>query len=304
MIRHAERSAAAAEAVLSAVSRSRPQAALLVAQGWRALLAASGASLPGASFGSLRPDPERPSLRASIEAFPVAFPTAVPAAAFCSDVETMVGGTTALAVDPEALQIPLAVHAAILRSTCRALRGRSAIAALMRLLGVVATAGALGAVVWATTRLPHFDTWRAEYYDNSRLEGTPVYVGSETKLDFHTDGRSPVPAIGGGEFSIRWESQLVLPKESNVRFVVLSDDGARLFIDEQPVLDEWRSQTATSHETTVDLSAGSHRLRIEYFQRGGAAAFTLKLGVNGEEPSVTAPGVLQPLLPARAQATH
>ncbi|MFN0109981.1 MAG: PA14 domain-containing protein, partial [Blastocatellia bacterium] len=55
------------------------------------------------------------------------------------------------------------------------------------------------------------------------------------------------------------------------QFRVTADDGVRVFIDGQLKFDRWREQMLT--ETfDVWLTAGNHRITIEYFERWGSAA--------------------------------
>jgi hypothetical protein len=48
------------------------------------------------------------------------------------------------------------------------------------------------------------------------------------------------------------------------------DDGARLFIDDQLVIDDWNI-SSTRTRTVQQVLSGSKRLRIEYFENGGNA---------------------------------
>jgi hypothetical protein len=49
------------------------------------------------------------------------------------------------------------------------------------------------------------------------------------------------------------------------------DDGVRLRIDGEIVLDEWRVQPEITYEVDVTLSPGTHQLEIEYFDDTGIA---------------------------------
>jgi hypothetical protein len=47
----------------------------------------------------------------------------------------------------------------------------------------------------------------------------------------------------------------------------ISDDGIRVFVDEQLVIDDWSVHESRVHE--APLAAGKHRIRVEYFQGDG-----------------------------------
>jgi len=89
--------------------------------------------------------------------------------------------------------------------------------------------------------------------------------------------------IRNGWFSIRWVGYINIqpgvtgekkPDDPtapvNVCFELWADDGARLFIDGQKLIDDWRAcweKTPESHRrATVTLTPGYHRIVIEYFQ--------------------------------------
>ena len=53
------------------------------------------------------------------------------------------------------------------------------------------------------------------------------------------------------------------------------DDGVRLWVDGQLIMDEWRNQVATLFERNVTLSAGLHNIRMEYYENIGEATAIL-----------------------------
>jgi hypothetical protein len=57
----------------------------------------------------------------------------------------------------------------------------------------------------------------------------------------------------------------------------ISDDGVRLSIDDEVVLEDWTWHPARQRGGQVELSAGSHRLTLEYFQVDGPAVLGLEL---------------------------
>ena len=55
----------------------------------------------------------------------------------------------------------------------------------------------------------------------------------------------------------------------------LSDDGIRVFVDDQLVLEDWSVHESRVRE--VPLSAGKHDLRVEYFQGDGWAELRVEI---------------------------
>jgi beta-glucosidase len=109
-----------------------------------------------------------------------------------------------------------------------------------------------------------------EYYDNVNLDGRPITTRLDETVDFRWGGRSPIGNLGGSNFSVRWFGSFRAEEAGRYVFVVSGDDGFRLFVDRQCVIDSWRYQRAAAHFAYLDLEAGSvHDIRLEYFQGRG-----------------------------------
>ena len=125
------------------------------------------------------------------------------------------------------------------------------------------------------------DRWRAEYFNNTDLSGAPAMVRDDTQpnsrfLDFDWQLASPSKECGVNpdNFSVRW-TRVVAFSAASYRFTVAADDGVRLFIDGQEQLNRWSDQPLSTHTIDVQLSAGIHKITVEYYERWGSAAFSL-----------------------------
>jgi hypothetical protein len=58
----------------------------------------------------------------------------------------------------------------------------------------------------------------------------------------------------------------VAAADGNYQFKLNSDDGAKLYIDGQLVIDNDGQHAPTAKEASVYLTAGEHALTIDYFQ--------------------------------------
>ena len=67
-------------------------------------------------------------------------------------------------------------------------------------------------------------------------------------------------------FAIRYTGLVAFPTTGTYRFRVLSDDGTKLYIDGQLVLDNDGVHPTTEATGSIDLTAGNHEVVIEYFQ--------------------------------------
>ncbi|MFC8583910.1 ricin-type beta-trefoil lectin domain protein [Streptomyces sp. NPDC057217] len=86
---------------------------------------------------------------------------------------------------------------------------------------------------------------------------TPADFGLETHFVTHVVGNLVVPQTGG--YTLR----------------LASDDGSRLLIDDQVVINHDGLHGPDPKDATVNLTAGSHALRIEHFERDGGQQITL-----------------------------
>lgn len=120
---------------------------------------------------------------------------------------------------------------------------------------------------------PPITDWQGEYYNNRNLSGTPALVRNDRNIDFDWGNGSPAPGtIGADEFSVRWTRTLELPA-GNYRFTVTTDDGVRLYVSGQLLINNWREQPGTTVTGDIYLSRGRVAVQMEYFEaRGGAVA--------------------------------
>lgn len=113
------------------------------------------------------------------------------------------------------------------------------------------------------------DHWRGEYWNNTALAGLPQLVRDDGSgfLDFNWGVGSPdlICGIGNEYFSARWTRSLSVPASATYRFTVATDDGVRVYLDNNLVLDRWVARPETRETVDLLLSAGEHQLRLEYF---------------------------------------
>ena len=119
----------------------------------------------------------------------------------------------------------------------------------------------------ATTVKPK-TKYLGEYYNNRDLSGSPALVREDKKIDFDWGTSQPAPGIGPNNFSVRWTNQI--NSGSGVyRFITETDDGVRLWVDDQLIIDQWKQQARTKYTAEKRLESGNHKVRMEYFNAGG-----------------------------------
>lgn len=68
-------------------------------------------------------------------------------------------------------------------------------------------------------------------------------------------------------FYIRWTGTIRVPADGKYTFFLDSDDGSRLFIDGKPVVDNGGVHAMEEASGSVQLAAGDHALKVEFFEK-------------------------------------
>jgi hypothetical protein len=138
--------------------------------------------------------------------------------------------------------------------------------------------------------------WKGEYFNNVGLSGSPVMIRDDSAVNgmpffahsWGTGRPSSSCRVNSDNFSVRWTRRQFF-EAGRYRFTIRTDDGMRLFVDNALRLDRWSDQAPTNHTVDVDLTAGEHLLKVEYYERtGGAVAqiFWERTSSNGGHPTV------------------
>lgn len=114
------------------------------------------------------------------------------------------------------------------------------------------------------------NAWAASFYSNRDLLGSPAATDCVSDINFNWGIVAPYPNMPLSNWSARFERSINFVG-GNYQLRVVSDDGARVWVDGELVIDSWRAQPPTEATATRYLS-GVHALRIDYFQGGGGAS--------------------------------
>jgi len=136
------------------------------------------------------------------------------------------------------------------------------------------TGGALVRVSWTRLDAPVSGAWRGEYFANPWLSAGPSLIRDDPAINFDWGYGSPAPGFPPDGFSVRW-TRTASFDGGRYRFTTATDDGVRLYVDGRLIIDAWREQAVTTYQADLTLSAGSHSMRMEYFEKAGAAVARL-----------------------------
>ena len=110
------------------------------------------------------------------------------------------------------------------------------------------------------------------YYNNMTLSGTPVATQNTQQLQYNWNGAAPLPSVNTSQWSAKYTGTLTPTTTGTYTFSVTSDDGSRVLINGQQVIDNWRDQGGTTETGTVSLTAGQPvSVEVDYYQDGGGS---------------------------------
>jgi len=120
--------------------------------------------------------------------------------------------------------------------------------------------------------------WRAEYYNNVSFSDDPVLIRQEDRVDILSEGAGIIPKVNSYNYSARWTTDLRVPKSGTYTFGINADDGFRLYVEGEKVLDLWEgSNRRITHKYSLELEKNrSYPLKLEYYQGSGSAEIQFK----------------------------
>ncbi|ONI85384.1 hypothetical protein ALI144C_13990 [Actinosynnema sp. ALI-1.44] len=157
-----------------------------------------------------------------------------------------------------------------------------------------------------TATLPHSHTNYDEgmkglsvaYYDNEILAGAPkVYAtgigDADGKLLRNWGEGAPTAGIPADHFSLRATGEILLPQAGDYTLRMLADDGVRVWVDDQIVVDDWIVTPAKWRQGVVHADAPGtvKRIRVDFFDATSAAVlethWTTPSGVHEPVPGTS-----------------
>lgn len=128
----------------------------------------------------------------------------------------------------------------------------------------------------------------ATYYDNADLTA-PVLTRVDPGVDFNWGAGAPAGGMGADTYSVRWTGQVQPARSETYTFTAAADDGARVWVDNLLVVDNWNNPRAASNSGLINLQAGKkYDLRVEYYEQAGDAAARL-LWSSASQPQAVVP---------------
>jgi hypothetical protein len=113
------------------------------------------------------------------------------------------------------------------------------------------------------------------YYDNPDFTGSSV-TRVDATVDFNWQTAAPHAAINGDHFSVRWTGKIQPKFSETYTMYVTGDDGARLWVNGQLVIDAWLPDTTFTHAGRINFQGGQlYDVKLEYREDTGRSQVKL-----------------------------
>jgi len=153
--------------------------------------------------------------------------------------------------------------------------------------------------VWSFTTAKAGGGVRGDYYRGMNFENH-VLTRTDPQIDFSWgDPGGPDPAVGNDQFSARWTGEVEAAFTETYTFYARGDDGVRLWIDGQQLVNGWIDQGATEYSGTINLVAGqTYSLIMEYYENGGGTTAELRWSSASTPKQIIPQAALSPPIKA------
>lgn len=121
-----------------------------------------------------------------------------------------------------------------------------------------------------------------EYFNNVPtsgvpvISGTPVLIRTDQTIDFNWANGGPGSPLGNDYFAVRWTGKIQPCFTETYTFTTQSDDGIRLTVNGNQIINNWTDHANTSNSGTISLNAGQkYDIVLEFYERAGQAVAQL-----------------------------
>ncbi len=106
----------------------------------------------------------------------------------------------------------------------------------------------------------------------------------DTTVNFNWGAAAPAAGVTADNFSVRWTGRVQAPVTGTYRFSTVSDDGIRLWVNGQQVINNWTDHASTTNTSAaISLTAGvRYTITLEYYEKGGSAVARLQWSYTGQ----------------------
>lgn len=138
---------------------------------------------------------------------------------------------------------------------------------------------------------------KGEYFKGSKLEGNPVCVRVDDKIDFSWGWASPCESVSKNDYSVRWSGKITPPSTGKYQLgLTCTGGGCRLYIDNKLVVDAWSQAPNQNFEDQFTKSGQyaplnleknkSYDIRVEFYKKTNINSIRLEWEMPTKESPI------------------
>ena len=131
-----------------------------------------------------------------------------------------------------------------------------------------------------------------EYFGDISLSNL-VFVRTDSAIDFNWALGAPDARLAVDNYSVRWTGRIKTGAAGLYTFYTQSDDGVRLWLNGQLVINNWSDHALVENSAALQLEAGVWvNVKMEFYERGLSAVARLLWAAPGQAKQVIPAGSL------------
>ena len=113
-------------------------------------------------------------------------------------------------------------------------------------------------------------------FTNAFFNSSSTLTRTDAVVNFNWNTTGPDPSVGQTTFTARWTGSVQPQFDGTYTFYAASDDGVRLWVNGQLLVDDWKPQGLTTNQGSIPLKAQQfYNIRMDYYQGAGSAGAIL-----------------------------
>ncbi len=134
------------------------------------------------------------------------------------------------------------------------------------------------------------DGWTVDYYDNANLSGSPVFSDTLDRVNLTFGAGSGGAGVPADNFSAVFTTNEIFQSDTTYEFVATADDGVRVIVGGQTVIDAFGGPAGTYSGTIATV--GDQTIRVEYRELTGEANISVFWRIAAPSAQVFPPGAI------------
>ncbi len=134
---------------------------------------------------------------------------------------------------------------------------------------------------------------RGQYFNGTGLSSGVIVDRTDPNINFNWGLNSPANGVSNELFSVRWTGQIQPRYSEGYTFHLTADDGCRLWVNNQLLIDKWHDDSGTDDAGSIALTGGQkYDIRVEYYEAYVYASAKLEWNSASQMREVVPTGVL------------